>query len=87
MTQEIRTIAEIAALTPEQQAVFLKDLEEWLIIVNAHKDLSKSLPDGLVISMDYDVIHWVDDDRPGEISGMDISVRIDRSQPDQEAPQ
>lgn len=79
---EIRTIKEIADLTEIQQEVFLKDLAEWLRVINLHRKISPLMPEGVQVAVPDDVIHWVDDDRPGEISGINFSVRIDRSKPE-----
>lgn len=73
---EIRTIQQIAALTPDQQKVFLKDLEAWLGITNMHREMAKLLPEGVEITMPDDVIYWVDDDRGGEVSGVNVQFRL-----------
>lgn len=56
---EIRTIADIATLRPEQRAGFLKDLEGWLNAIDALRDAAAEM--GIKGSPDTSVMTWFDD--------------------------
>ena len=76
---EIRTIEDMTKLDARQQKTFLKDLEAWLQVVRFSDELNDAMKGvGITHRMDRTVMNWVDDDRPGEMSGIDLSIQFDR---------
>lgn len=72
---EIRTIEQIANLSKDQRKVFLKDLQAWLDFMDVADAMAKVMPEEMRLTMSRDVMHWVDDDRPGEVNAINIKVR------------
>lgn len=78
-THEIRTVQDIlgAVKTDEQQKVFLADLDSWLTMHRAFQsDEFAAL--GAVVTLENDRMIWVDDDRPGECSQINVKIQLER---------
>lgn len=75
----IRTVQDIARLSEDQQGRFLVDLAAWLVLTRQMQEIASLLPSELAsVTVPDDCIQWVDDDRPGEVSGMTMHVSVDR---------
>lgn len=70
---EIRTIADIAALRPEQRAGFLKDLEGWLRANDVLAEVAAEM--GIPGKPDTSVMVWNDDGEWGRVKGVYIKGR------------
>lgn len=70
---EIRTIADIAALRPEQRAGFLKDLEGWLRANDVMAAVAAEM--GIKGSPDTSVMTWFDDGEWGTLREIKANVR------------
>lgn len=64
----IATMADFAALTPDQRKRCVVDMLVWAEMV----DMVRENLGGIVTTPD--VMTWVDDDRPGEISAIRIAA-------------
>lgn len=75
---EIRTIADIAALRPEQRAGFLKDLEGWLRANDVMAEVAAEI--GLPGKPDTSVMVWIDDGEWGQMK--EVHFKVNSEEPD-----
>lgn len=74
---EIRTIADIAALRPEQRAGFLKDLEGWLRANDVMAEVAAEI--GLPGKPDTSVMVWIDDGEWGQMK--EVCFKVNSEEP------